>query len=187
MIAHTINTLKIKDYILFDETDNIKYLCRIKILSRFSSSSLTKLKNQIVAKFSMTNQDLEDEYNEKKLYFYYKIIYFKSMYYALKERHVHELIDAFKIEFGLDFDIKGLKLIKGKAEYFEGKYKTLVENYNKKKESGGNLDWTLMDEISQIEAILGINIDRNQPIFALMAYRKRVKDKIKALGNGKGH
>lgn len=184
MIAHTIYTLKIKDYILFDETDDVKYLCRVKWLSRFGFRSLIKLKDQVVTKFAQDSKEKEEEYYEKKLFLYYRIVYFKSMYYVLKERHVSELIDAFKIEFKTDFRIERLRLIKGKIDFFEGRYKTLVENYNKKKETN-NEDWTIMDEISQIESILGINIDRNQPIFALMSYRKRVKDKIKALSNGK--
>lgn len=183
MIVHTIHTLKIKDYILFDETSNVKHLIRCNLLRFFAGKGLNKLKEQLVNKFNPSHSEIEDTYLERKLFFYYKMMYFKTMYLVLKERHVSEIIDAFKIEFATDFSVEKLHLIKDRYEFFENKYKDVVEERNDKQEN--KEEWTLMDEISQIESILGVHIDRNEPIFTLFAYRKRVSDKLKALDNGK--
>lgn len=185
----TIHTLSIKDFSLYVETKDERYLMSVKLprfLFKYYSKKLNKLKEELIKRFN------EGEYQrlaEKEMliyYYYFSYMQYDSMYRSIRalasiNKVTDKVKDWFKTVTGKDFKITELKGLKDKAIFFHDKYKEA----NIKSESNEN--YTINDMIAGLEGILGINIDRSQPVSTLSSYIKVAEKRLstsKAKQNG---
>lgn len=181
----TIHTLSIKDFSLYEETGDSIYLMKVKfpkIILKFYSVKLNKLKEDLIQRFNTEEYGRIAETESLLLYYYYKIMEFSSMYDIFRIKTRIKKIEPddkvwYKTVMGLEYGNDTLKQLREKRDFFLRKYNEAA--INKPKHKGES--YTINDMISGIEGVMGVGIDRTLPVSALSSYIKASEKKLRSL------
>lgn len=188
-MIHTIHTLKIKDFALYEETGNESYLIRFKLakpLFKFWPKKLNKLKEELIKRFNENEYKKIAEKETLRFYYYFMLMQFEAMLYAFSTLRFGGKIkpsmnEWYKSTFGADYSPENIKKILTKRNFYRDKYKeTIIEN-EKKEDS----EYTINDMIAGLEGLLGISINRELPVSVLSSYINLAEKKANAAKNVK--